>query len=92
MLLQDWLTRESLTYGQFAGAIRRSPEAVRRYATGDRIPDREAMAAIVRETSGRVTPNDFYGLANHSISIAAAQHVPSPGISSPESPSVEQAA
>lgn len=71
MLLQDWLTRETLTYGQFGGAIQRSAEAVRRYANGERIPDREAMTAIVRETSGYVTPNDFYGLAKHSDSDTA---------------------
>lgn len=65
MQLDDWLTRERLTFGQFGGAISRTAEAVRRYAKGERIPDRDTMAAIVRETSAEVTPNDFYGVPRH---------------------------
>jgi len=79
MLLQDWLAREGLTFGQFGGAIARSAEAVRRYANGERIPDRETMTAIVRETCGHVTPNDFYGLTAHGDDVSPVDAELSPG-------------
>lgn len=78
MQLQDWLAREGLTYGQFGGAISRTAEAVRRYANGTRIPDREAMAGIVRETGGHVMPNDFYSV-NHGEPASTEPAAPSPG-------------
>lgn len=79
MLLQDWLSQEDLSYAQFGNAVSRTAEAVRRYANGERIPDRETMAAIVRETSGQVTPNDFYGVAVHIDSDSASASPASPG-------------
>lgn len=79
MLLQDWLAREGLTFGQFGGAISRSAEAVRRYANGERIPDRETMTAIVRETGGYVTPNDFYGFTAHEEDVSPDLPEASPG-------------
>ncbi|MFX4088028.1 hypothetical protein ACKU27_23335 [Sphingobium yanoikuyae] len=79
MQLQDWLAREGLTYGQFGGAISRTAEAVRRYANGSRIPDRETMSFIVRETAGQVMPNDFYGLDCHDDTVSAEVACQSPG-------------
>jgi hypothetical protein len=79
MQLQDWLAREGLTYGQFGGAISRSAEAVRRYANGTRIPDREAMTGIVRETGGKVMPNDFYGVVHGGAALAPADVTPPSG-------------
>jgi hypothetical protein len=91
MLLQDWLARNNLTYGQFGAAISRTAEAVRRYANGERIPDREAMIAIARETGDQVTPNDFYGLV-HAPADTATPAPASPGQCVPESPSIGEAA
>lgn len=79
MLLQEWLSENGLSNGQFGGRISRTAEAVRRYASGERIPDREAMTAIVRETGGAVLPNDFYGLAGHEDDDIAADDGVSPG-------------
>lgn len=79
MLLQDWLSENGLSNGQFGGRISRTAEAVRRYASGERIPDRDAMTAIVRETGGAVVPNDFYGLAGHDDGDTAADDGVSPG-------------
>ena len=62
MRLDDWLEREGLKPAQFATRIGRTAEAVRRYAAGERIPDRETMPLIVAETGGEVTPNDFFGM------------------------------
>lgn len=63
MKLDAWLNANSLTELEFAGKIGRSREAVRRYANGERIPDRDTMPIIARETAGQVTANDFFGIA-----------------------------
>lgn len=80
MLLQDWLSQEDFSYAQFAGCVSRTAEAVRRYANGERIPDRETMVAIVHATDGHVTPNDFYGVgaigAKESELVEEAVHAP----------------
>lgn len=62
MRLAKWLTENGVSNPDFGKRIDRSAEAVRRYANGERVPDREAMIAIDRETSGQVTPNDFFGI------------------------------
>lgn len=63
MKLHDYLTEASLTVAQFAVQIDVDGSTVRRYRAGARIPDRDVMARIVKATGGRVTPNDFYGVA-----------------------------
>lgn len=63
MTLKDWLEREKLSNVEFARMIDRTPEAVRRYANGERIPDKETMPLIVDRTRGFVTANDFFGIA-----------------------------
>lgn len=62
MQLQDWLSANSVSIPDFAKRINRTPEAVRRYAAGARIPDRETMPLIAAETDGAVTANDFFGI------------------------------
>lgn len=62
MTLKEWLEAHGLTPAQFAPRIERTTEAVRRYAAGERIPDRDTMPRIVKETSGAVTANDFFGI------------------------------
>lgn len=63
MTLADWLDQANTTIPKFAERIGRTPEAVRRYVNGDRIPDRDTMPLIARETEGAVTANDFFGIA-----------------------------
>ncbi len=60
--LKDWLNSAELSYGEFGERIERSAEAVRRYANGDRIPDRETMPRIAEQTLFKVTANDFFGI------------------------------
>lgn len=60
--LKEWLTAQDMPIPRFASLIERTPEAVRRYVNGDRIPDRETMPMVVRATAGAVTPNDFFGI------------------------------
>jgi transcriptional regulator with XRE-family HTH domain len=62
MTLRDWLAVRQVSIPAFAVRIGRSPEAVRRYANGDRIPDKETMPLIAAETEGAVTANDFFGI------------------------------
>ena len=62
MKLRDWLEREQVSFSELAGAIERTGEAVRRYASGERIPDRETMPRIVKATRGEVTANDFFDI------------------------------
>lgn len=66
MKLQDWLEREGVEARDFARQISRSPEAVRRYLTGERIPDKDTMPLIVDATRTAVTPNDFFGISAQS--------------------------
>jgi len=62
MKLGDWLEREGIKHPQFAARIARTPEAVRRYVAGDRIPDKDTMPLIVEHTRGAVMPNDFFNV------------------------------
>lgn len=63
MTLKEWLSEQEVTVPQFAARIGRTSEAVRRYATGERIPDKETMPLIATETQNAVTANDFFGIA-----------------------------
>ena len=63
MKLGDWLSKEGLTTPQFGERIGRTAETVRRYVSGERIPDRDTMPIIAEVTSREVMPNDFFDLA-----------------------------
>lgn len=63
MTLKDWLAEQDISVPQFAARINRTPEAVRRYVSGERIPDKETMPLIASETGHAVTANDFFGIA-----------------------------
>lgn len=62
MKLLAWLKREDVSFAEMGRRIGNSGEAVRRYAMDLRIPDRETMPKIVRETDGAVTANDFFDI------------------------------
>ncbi len=62
MTLNDYLLVQGLSDEEFAQRIGRSRTAVNRYRRGLRMPDRETMLAIHRETDGAVTVESFYGL------------------------------
>jgi transcriptional regulator with XRE-family HTH domain len=61
--LAQYLTSASIDHRQFAQRINVSPETVRRYLIGERIPDKKRMSRIALATGGAVTANDFFGLA-----------------------------
>lgn len=60
MTLRDYLVEESLSYGAFAKKIGvKNGRTVQRYVEGVRYPRPHLLATIVRETDGKVQPNDF---------------------------------
>ena len=67
MTLKEWLADNGLSHSDFARMIDRTPEAVRRYALGERIPDKATMPVIADKTAGAVTANDFFGIASSSL-------------------------
>lgn len=71
MRLRDWLTAKKMDFREFGETIGRTAEAVRRYANGERIPDRDTMPLIFSATDGAVTANDFYDIGTASDHDAA---------------------
>ena len=63
MKLKDWLIQEGLTVTEFARRMGRPQPTVWRYVNGERMPEKDAMAAIRRLTNRNVTSEDFYELA-----------------------------
>lgn len=63
MTLAQFLKETQTDRFQFAERINVAPETVRRYISGERIPDKKRMAKIVLATGGKVTANDFFAVA-----------------------------
>lgn len=63
MTLNQYLDEAQLDRFQFAEQIGVAPETVRRYLTGERRPDKENLKSIAEATGGKVTANDFFGIA-----------------------------
>ncbi len=60
MQLQAYLTRESISYTDFAKKIGSDhARTVERYAKGQRFPSPAMLAKIREHTSGEVTADDF---------------------------------
>jgi hypothetical protein len=74
MKLTQYLREKCLDDETFAslssGAF--SPEAVRKWRFGVRIPRPEQMRLIFELTQGAVTPNDFVGVASDALIDRAA--------------------
>jgi transcriptional regulator with XRE-family HTH domain len=62
MTLPEYLREAQLSQAQFAARIGVRRQLVQRYVKG-RIPEAKIMARIALATGGRVTANDFYGMA-----------------------------
>jgi transcriptional regulator with XRE-family HTH domain len=63
MTLTEYLKETSTARADFARQIGVSPETVRRYLSGERIPDQERMLKIAAITGCKVTADDFFGIA-----------------------------
>lgn len=64
MKLTDWFAQPNADGSKrgkraFATAIGVTPQMITAYCSGTNWPRREVMEAIVRETAGAVTANDF---------------------------------
>lgn len=64
MNLAAYLELNELSYAQFGAQCKpvRTSEAVRLWATSQRMPQQDSMIAILKVTNGAVHPNDFYGI------------------------------
>lgn len=63
MRLQEYLTATSVSRADFARQIGVSAESVRRYLYTGRVPEPPVMEKIIEATEGKVTANDFFGIA-----------------------------
>jgi transcriptional regulator with XRE-family HTH domain len=59
MKLASYLETNKIPDSAFAEAIGVTRQAVYRYRTGDRFPERPVLAKISEATGGEVTANDF---------------------------------
>lgn len=64
MKLGEYLKVNKISFADFGGRIGVSAEAVRLYAGGHRIPRKDTMNEIVRETHESVRPDDFFSQEN----------------------------
>lgn len=62
MRLQDYLVETGITRAEFARRIGVKHISVTRYVEG-RVPESSVMGKIIEATEGKVTANDFFGLA-----------------------------
>lgn len=62
MRLADYLTDNKISDATFAGSIGVERQAVFRYRTGERFPEKTILLKIYEATNGAVTANDFAGI------------------------------
>jgi len=62
MTLADYLKDQKLTDAAFARAIGVERQAVGRYRSGVRFPEKPILQKIYEATNGAVTANDFAGI------------------------------
>lgn len=60
MNLASYLEAKNLSPAEFGAKVGVGGEAIRCYIRGDRRPRDKVMRAIIAETDGAVTANDFY--------------------------------
>jgi hypothetical protein len=63
MRLQDYLSETGVTRAEFARQIGVKHISVTRYLFDGRVPEPSVMEKIIEATDGKVTANDFFGLA-----------------------------
>jgi transcriptional regulator with XRE-family HTH domain len=60
MTLSEFMKADSLDAAELAARLKVSPEAVRKWLRGERIPRPAQMAAILEVSGGRVGAASFY--------------------------------
>ena len=71
MKLADWLKKTGTRRYKFAARIGVQPSVVSDYCKGRYCPRPETARAIIRETGGEVTANDFLSVAPTECAEAA---------------------
>lgn len=74
MTLDKFLQKNRLSNADFARNIGTTPNAIRHYRKGRRKPRSDVMERIIKETKGKVTPNDFY-IGTHNNKNKKSQYV-----------------
>lgn len=67
MRLADYLKTHKISDAAFARSIGVERQAVGRYRSGDRFPEKEILLRIFSETNGEVTANDFAGISSSEL-------------------------
>lgn len=62
MQLAKYLEQNKISDAAFARSIGVERQAVGRYRTGDRFPEKSVLLEIFKASNGSVTANDFAGL------------------------------
>jgi len=63
MKLSEYLSLNAISDANFAEQVKSDRTTVSRLRRTDRIPSKELMLEIHAVTGGKVTANDFYGVA-----------------------------
>lgn len=72
MTLAEYITDLKISPEKFAETLDGiSAGALRKWMSGERIPRKEQMEKIFEVTSGKVTPNDFFGVGPIAVPEAA---------------------
>lgn len=72
MRFAKYLTDHGHSDADFAARIGVTRQAIHRFKTGQRIPNRATMAKIVEATGGAVTPDSFFDIASPSPDLKEA--------------------
>lgn len=64
MTLKEYLALDGNDETKLADSLGVAHSTIWRWANGKFLPSKEQMRAIFEETSGAVTPNDFYGIGD----------------------------
>lgn len=59
MQLRDYIAQGGISAAELASRLGVTREAIRRYATGERMPRRDMIRQIVEITGGQVTADDL---------------------------------
>lgn len=63
MTLKDYLALPDVSAARLAETVGVSASTIWRAAEGRTVPSRKLMTDLFEATDGKVTPNDFYGVA-----------------------------
>ncbi len=62
MTFNEWLESEKISIDAISKKLNFNTATCAKWKYGQAIPRKPDMLKIVKETNGKVTPNDFYGI------------------------------